>query len=690
MKRKQNTSAALSDEPRTQHTKKPRETKEYKGKKTRTAQHDSTAQQIKKKRSKVDDFDRIAKQAKILTSKIQLKTNRKKDKEMRDKLVTELYALVKPRVNDFAMKHDTCRTIQCVYKFVDEEKKNFILKALEERFVELSKGKYSCFMILSFLKNGRDTQRLMVLKLLESKLLRNNLVSHANSAHVIDQAIKIDTKGDNKSIKSLKKRLFNEMFGERVKLLDESVQKQLLSPEHHLKLLESNSRETPLLMSPVDVNNFEAILKQLKKRVFKMIDKGLVRFYYVQKLIYHFLTCCQLCYKTKEIPVEGEENNAGEKEGVDGTDEIKDHVEDLKEMIDYVLDPLLLMFGSSFGVKSLMKLIAHSTAKQKKKMLRKLQTISSDSATQPASSDSILVNSVTHIYGYLVVCALMQCTDDVVLLKKVIFKELARLDSETLIRLLFNEQSSDSPSSEPQPQETTEFLKFCSLYLNAPNQKRLLRIFYKENFLLMQPRNETAKKDAEKKYAELKQDNSFNDSLLELLLQSFDTQDSSVLFERKNGAQFISDVICALQTLTSDEVIEKVVQLKRKILGLLSDSGKVDLLTNDATHFAVVRVINEETRLKQKLLEGKDDASEAHRLSLIFCSEVWEQLQGKGRLKQLLSSNRGCFVLVNLLDDTDLHTIMKREISKALKLLKQKKGEDKSPGMKLLAEKLSS
>ena len=309
----------------------------------------------------------------------------KKADEKQDEMekVDALFGLMKGRVKSLAMKHDMCRTIQCCFKFGRAEHKERIISELQDDILALAKGKYSCFMLVAFLRHGRAEDRTAVLRALKGHMSR--LGTHNCAAHVVELAVQ-ETGSDPKGLKAMRNRLFAEFYGERYRLFAAG------NNDGGAVGLSSGSS---LKLSVVDVEKRMAVLEDIRRQLQKQTDKGLLRYAFSQRLLWEYIQSVE--------------------KGEDGVDAKAAIV----PVVPLVYEASLAMVATAHGAKSLCRILAYAQAKDKRKVIKKWK--------------GHIQNMAVHDNGYLVLLAALNVTDDTVLLRKSIINDLVAMPKEQLL-----------------------------------------------------------------------------------------------------------------------------------------------------------------------------------------------------------------------------------------------------------------
>jgi len=393
---------------------------------------------LSKRNAAIEEIERVTLEAKKLSAQVLQKTAKS---DQRKENVTELFLLLKGKVRNLAMKHDLCRTIQCCFRFGTDDQKQSILKELKDEIVTLCKGKYSCFMIVAFLRHGSTQHRLFVLKEIKGHMKR--LGTHNCGAHVADLALQT-TSHDTKQLKSLRTSLWNEFYGQRFAIAVANAGLDL-----------SNSKALKCY-DDIDLKTKLAILTDLKQVVLKIADKGLLRYAYAQRLSYEFIC------KTEPL------------RSIESEDAQKFYSSSVSSLVPLISEASLAMISTSEGTKCICRTLALSGAKEKKKLIKKWK--------------GHINNISIHEYGYLAIVTALNTTDDTVLLKKFIISELVkeRSSEEVLACIL----------------DPTGIGRKLYLYLLV-SQDKLPRYFSPTEIKVMTPVEGTSKKDPDMRRSEL-------------------------------------------------------------------------------------------------------------------------------------------------------------------------------------------
>eukprot|EP00924_Labyrinthula_sp_SR-Ha-C_P010463 snap_masked-scaffold_79-processed-gene-0.32-mRNA-1 protein AED:1.00 eAED:1.00 QI:0/-1/0/0/-1/1/1/0/571 len=361
------------------HKPKTREKGIKRKEESKNGQSKKVRKMTSKRYEKIKQLETISKEANKLTSQILLKPEKKlkaHTKPNQEQLVKDLRKLLQQNLTDLSMKHDSNRSIQTLYKFSNPQQKREILDKLDysRTIPELSKGKYSSFTVVTFLKHSTVEETVNLLKFIEKDFV--SLSTHATAGNVIETIFKLEkslkfSRNEMKEIKIILDRVWLKLLGGNLALVNEEVRQNLIFMFKGRKVdLEKDIKEK--------------MFSSLKRNILKMIAKGLAKYEFVHRIFWIYLKN------------EKEEN-----------------------FFEELNDPFLLFALSSDGVKVLCKTITKLSPKEKKKWCKKF-------------SEENIFQGICHEHCFLVILSLICCTDDIILLKKVFLKPFFNLKNQEL------------------------------------------------------------------------------------------------------------------------------------------------------------------------------------------------------------------------------------------------------------------
>ena len=143
--------------------------------------------------------------------------SKKTDADVKEKLVDELRALVRGKVRQLMMAHDTVRVVQCLVSLNRAE----ILAELweevqgKETLLLAAKSKYAHHLLLAILRKGSKAQRLELIHAMQGKI--PDLVKNIHAAEVIELAY------NDFADAALRRRIAFEFYGPGFQLFEVST-----------------------------------------------------------------------------------------------------------------------------------------------------------------------------------------------------------------------------------------------------------------------------------------------------------------------------------------------------------------------------------------------------------------------------------------------------------------------------------
>lgn len=198
------------------------------------------------------------------SKKLWAQLNRKKvPKTERQKIIDELYGLIKGSVVEIIFKHDASRVVQASFKFGSEEQRTTILNELKGRLVELSKSTYGKFLVVKMLFYGTNVHRGLILSELHGNVRK--LIKHKEAAYVIEDAFREYT------TPAQQESLVSEMYGAEYSVFESTGSKSL---------------KDLLAASP---EKRDTIMKNLWDSIEGSVKKGSIGFTIIHRALLSFL-----------------------------------------------------------------------------------------------------------------------------------------------------------------------------------------------------------------------------------------------------------------------------------------------------------------------------------------------------------------------------------------------------------------
>ena len=298
----------------------------------------------------------------------------------RSELVGQLWEIVSKRVEQYSTSHDLTRILQSIVKYGSEAMRGTILEHLKGKMIELSKGKYSCFLVIALLKNLKEEQVAKILREFTGQV--RSIASHAIGARVLDVVLR------SLEPSKLHYDLATELYGPEFLVFGKSAVNATSKSKN--KKLKWRDLHRSLASDKLEAKVLKAVLAHLKQFVEKLSDKGILSLEFAHRLLHVYLTHCSK--------------------------------EDVQVVIPYVMNAFEHMVETQGGVVCIRLAVRAADAKQRKKLVRLFR--------------GRVVGMCDHPYAYRVLLEVLNVVDDTVLLKKVILNELLSAPAESLVRMI--------------------------------------------------------------------------------------------------------------------------------------------------------------------------------------------------------------------------------------------------------------
>lgn len=151
-------------------------------KKSSKEQHEEQRKLLKDRKNKRKSGLQVE-QIKKLWEKLRVR-NPPLAKEVRDKLVLEIWSLCQGLLGDLVLKHDASRVVQTLIKYADRETRDAICLELKPFYYKLATSAYGKYLLIKLLHYGSKEARTWVIKALHGKLRK--LMRHREGAYVVE------------------------------------------------------------------------------------------------------------------------------------------------------------------------------------------------------------------------------------------------------------------------------------------------------------------------------------------------------------------------------------------------------------------------------------------------------------------------------------------------------------------------
>eukprot|EP00743_Colponemidia_sp_Colp-15_P003041 GILK01003287.1.p1 GENE.GILK01003287.1~~GILK01003287.1.p1 ORF type:complete len:745 (-),score=188.65 GILK01003287.1:133-2367(-) len=277
-------------------------------------------------------------------------------KAEKHKLIDGGLALLKGKMVELALKHDASRVIQSMLKFGHREHRNTIIEEMKDSIIALSMSKYAHFLVMKMLFYSTPEQQKSIIQQFLGHTVK--LLSHVEAGQVVELAY---TKYASKEQKNA---MVLEFYGPEFALFKADYKDS--NNVNVATILDSNPDKKP------------KIIKSLHQSLHKIVEKGLINFTLVHRLLDEYLSLIEIR-------------------------EYAEFIEMLKENAGGLL-------STKDGVKVMLRMISYGTPKDRKVIVKNLK----------GSVLEMCHNDICSI----VVTRLLDVVDDTVLLQKSILNEM--------------------------------------------------------------------------------------------------------------------------------------------------------------------------------------------------------------------------------------------------------------------------
>ncbi|KAK8720910.1 hypothetical protein OTU49_013028 [Cherax quadricarinatus] len=489
-------------------------------------------------------------------------------KERRQELCMQLMTLIKGKVYSLIFAHDTVRVIESLMAVGDEHVRTAVFEELKGDVVKLSKSKYARFFVLKMLKYGSRAQKDHVINSFKGHVVR--LMTHKTASDVVELAYNDYANAKQRSM------MLQEFFGPKFRLFHEDDIRCL---------------DDALTKHPQDTDD---ILKDLRTNLQAIIDKGIFTNTMVHTLLRDFLTHCS--------------------------------VDDRAGVIDALKESLVPIIHTRDGARVAMLSLWHSTAKQRKIILKSFRTH--------------FVKLATDKHGHMVLLAAFDCVDDTQFMKKAVLAEIM----DELAQLV-----------------ASDYGLRVLRYLVAPRSP----IFFQPSVVAVLAQgdsNAASKKDTDIRQRELQ--DAVAAPILRLLMDNI-----KYWAVNPNWTLFIG---AALRTLWAPE--------GQSIFQALAEMCAQPYVPGTEGH---VLELAHTTKLLTYIIKCDGDRHAAERPT--FSAQLLKTVEDDV-VAGWVASNRGCFLLVTMVETAILEVVLK--VKRLVSPLKAKLAESKFKGAEVLLKKL--
>ncbi|KAK3766895.1 hypothetical protein RRG08_040418 [Elysia crispata] len=453
--------------------------------------------------------------------------------EKKKKICDDLMGLLKGKIKELSMVHDSSRVVQCVVQYGSEPQRSSIFEEVKNDICDLCKSKYAKFVVRKLINYGSKEMKAQIFLCFHGQIRK--LIKHKEASEIIEYAY------NEFATAPQRMAIHEEFYGPTFSLFKNQVYQSL----------DQIMTEQP--------EKRDMVIRSMKETLTPLVDKDLLSYSLVHKVFLDFF--------------------------IHADDKSK------KEMIEVLREHMPSFLHTRDGTRVAMQCIWSGSAKDRKISLKSLKTH--------------VAKVCMEEQGHLLLLAIFDCVDDTVLVQKVILDELLK-SLDTLI-------------------------------VHATGKKVLLYLLNPRDPVHFNPdiqhvlqegdHNPTSKKDKTVRAKELRA--YVSPHVIKYL------EEHALEMMSDNG---LALVVKAIITHASGDVSPAMRAIADLVAKPCSTAdGAINMVEHPASHIALKKIIaNDKARL---------EAGEG----ILFSSILLEALP-KSTIKVWAASNRGCFILVSLLD----------------------------------------
>jgi len=298
-------------------------------------------------------------------------------KEERDKLVGELFDIIRGNVKEYVFKHDSVRPVQCAVKYANVEQRKEIAMELKGSFKELAESKYAKFLVAKLLVGGDEELRETVVSEFAGHVKRT--INHPEASWILDDTYRQIATQAQKAL------LLREWYGPEF-ALSNKTDKATTNPKTPVEKQAAIASADLSAILAANPEKRKPIMDHLQSLINQLVQKKLTGF--------TMLHDAMLQYSL----------NTGGPETTESTE----FLELLKSDDDG--DLLKNLAFTRSGARVVARALATSTAKDRKTILK----VYKDNVETLAFDTN----------GHLVLLAAYEVVDDTVMVSKLIYPEL--------------------------------------------------------------------------------------------------------------------------------------------------------------------------------------------------------------------------------------------------------------------------
>lgn len=545
------------------------------------------------------------------------------DSRRRAQVTTEMFKLVQGKCVHFVFAHDTSRCVQSLFKFGTAAQKDVIFAELKGSFVKMMKSKFAKFCMRKLFKYSSKKQRHEIFQVFKGSV--SVLLKHKEASEIVELGYNDYANGQQRNC------MEEEFYGPTY----------LINKTPKIRNLVTFKAEFPDKMG--------AVIFYMKDKLFSLVEKSILQLSFVHKLLYDFFQVADPA-------------------------SIAELVESLKEHLPHLVH-------TRNGCRVAMRCLWFGTAKERKVIVKSLKTY--------------VLKISQEEQGHMVLLALFDCVDDTRLVSKAILDEFSK-DLDEVIE--------------------NQFSRKVLIYLLSPRNP----VFFHPDILrilVVGDTNSNSKKSMVARSRELldyispiilawltpnvgKLTTDNNLQLLLAVIVNNVTGDSEGLMRqvaKMVAAPFPAKSFHFIDTTSGHLVLKKMIGAAMKKEEELKDGEGDDGEGDDGGKGGVDDKSGEGDdgeNAKEDDGEDKEDGEgeevvekeEIEEDKLTFAEVLVEEV-GADNIKSWIHSNRGCFILVLLLDIKQPKVT--ERVKEALNNCKTTLKKNDSRGAQLLLKRLS-
>ncbi|XP_077505038.1 pumilio homolog 3-like [Amblyomma americanum] len=278
----------------------------------------------------------------------------------REELLAQLTNVVRGNIKQLIFAHDTSRVIECMEHLGTAVHRNMIFDEVKDIIVPMTKSKYAKFMVRQILRNGTSEQKQHVIKAFSTHVV--TLLHHADASAILEV-------------------VYNEYAN--------ALQRSWLLQEFYSRDLALFKKDKVITFADALAESADRarMIENLKETLMKIIGKPVIRHSIIHHVMLEFFKNADASSRS--------------------------------EMIHALGASLVEMMHTKDGSRVAMQCIWHSSAKDRKTIIKSFKTYVAKIAREE--------------HGHMVLLSIFDCVDDTKLIEGAIIAELLKEPLDVLI-----------------------------------------------------------------------------------------------------------------------------------------------------------------------------------------------------------------------------------------------------------------